>query len=204
MGVERSYQAIPAGSDLLERARTEPDIGELLAMAPFYFRRGMSPETGPSSPASLELRRLIHRLVEAEPGLTTRNQYLDRRWDQIHYLLSATRRGQRAEPDDALFDVALSGETAIDERVRGAQGMLVRYTSPKGAIEVANAFQRVELATLRGHYVLEAMEQAGVYKAFAGRASEDDWQYLKGLMLGLRAFYLDVAMHGDGVLVCTD
>src|SRR3954468_21041730 len=143
MGVERSFQAIPASSDLLERARNELGIGELLTLVRYYFRQGLSPETGPLSPYSLELQQIVRGLVAAEPDLATRNHYFDRRWDQIHYLLSATYRGQRMESDDALFDVAVEGETAIAEHVRGGQGILVRYTSPEMVTEVANAFQRV-------------------------------------------------------------
>jgi hypothetical protein len=204
MGLERSYQAIPADSGLIQRARFEPKIGELLSLVCLWFRQGLSPYSGPVSPESLELHQIVQRLVAAEPELARRNHDLDKRWDQIHYLLSARCRGQRMETDDALFDVAVEGEAKIADHVCGSQGVPVRYTSPGKVADVANALQRIDLDILKQHYSLAAMEQMGIYKAFAGRESDDDWEYLSKLVRGLSDFYLDAATHGNGVLVCTD
>jgi hypothetical protein len=204
MGLERSYQAIPGDSDLVQRARVEPCLGEWLSLVCIWFRQGSNPYAGPSSPESLELRQIVQQLVAAEPELARRNYDLDKRWDQIHYLLSGRCRGERMETDDALFDVAIEGEGKIADHVCGSQGVPVRYTSPGKVADVAEAMQRIDLEILKQHYDLAMMEQKGIYKAFAGRESEDDWEYLSKLVRGLSAFYLDAAVHGNGVLVCTD
>ena len=40
--------------------------------------------------------------------------------------------------------------------------------------------------------------------AFAGRETQEDWDYLSGLVLGLRAFYVNAAVSANGVLVFTE
>jgi len=204
MGIERSYQAIPANSDLLDRARANIELGELLSSARFYFADGLHEQKGPTWPPSLELGRLIRALVVADPGLIVRGHYLEKSWGQVHRLLSATYRGEVAGPDDELIDVAMIGEAIIAEHVVGSQGVPVRYTRPAAVSAVAEALLRVKPDTLRRHYDLSAMEAQGVYKAFAGRESEEHWAYLRELVVGLQKFYQEAARFGDGVLVCTD
>lgn len=204
MGVERSFQALPAEQRLIELAGTNADLGEIFSIAFTYFRAAGGPPRGPSSPASKTLNRAVCELLTCDPGLATRNCYIDRRWDQIHYLLSASRRGSRSEPDDAVFDIALGGEATIAFHVIGAQGFPVRHTSPAMVAQIDSLLARLEVQSLRRYYDLAAMEAQGVYKAFAGRESPEDWQFLKGLIRELQAFYADAARARNSVLVLTD
>ena len=204
MGIERSFQTIPESSNLLVWARTERELGKILFLAPWYFKQGSRPSLGPTTPASEAMHRFVRDLVAADPGLTTQNYYVDRRWDQIHYLLSGKYRGGAVGPDDALFDVSIEGDALIAEHVRGGQGYPLRYTSPQLVAAVASAFERINIDSLRANYDLAVMEARSVYKAFAGRETQEDWEYLSTLIRGLRAFYLNAARTGSGVLVCTD
>lgn len=204
MGFERTYQAIPADCGLIERVRDDPDLAAAFQFLPNYFAEGGAAEAGPPWPAEAELQQAVRVLLAPDAGLSGRHLYLDRRWDQVHYLLSANRRGQPGGPADAWFDVAVEGESGIAEHVSGSQGCPIRVTPPAAVNEVAAALGPVTADLLRPHYDLFAMEAAGVYKAVAGRASETDWSYLSSLIVGLRAFYLDAAAHGYAALVVTD
>jgi hypothetical protein len=204
MGMERSYQAIPASCDLIERARNERELGEMLSLSCFYFRKSSEQHYGPPTTASVEFLRIIRALVAADPALSTRNHYLDRLWDQVRYLLSAKYRDEPATANDDLLDMAVAGEATIAEHVCGTQGYPVRYTSPNRVTEIAKALEQLDVDFLKRHYDLAAMERVGIYKAFAGRDSDEDWDCLGRLIVDLRRFYIDAAKHGDGVLVCTD
>jgi hypothetical protein len=204
MGIERSFQAIPGGCNLIERARTQYDLGESLSLVGYYFKRGEGANRGPMTPIGVELDGIVREMIAADPGLAARNHYVDKRWDQIHFLLSGKYRGEPAESQDALFDIAIEGENLIAAHVCGGQGIPLRYTSPQTVKAVAGAFENIDVESLKRRYNLATMEERGIYKAFAGRESEEDWGYLRSLILELRAFYLDAAKCRNGVLVSTD
>jgi hypothetical protein len=204
MGLERLFQAIPAHSTLIETAKTDHELGEILGLACLFFQDISRAADGPPSPARERLGREVSALLAQDPALATRNVDVDKRWDQLHFLLSASRRGEHAAHQDALFDLAIQGEATIADHVLGSQGYALRYTSPSMVASVAEAFAPLDVAALHRHYDLAAMEAQGVYKAFAGRESPEDWRYLSMLIEKLRLFYLDAACAEYAVLVHTD
>jgi hypothetical protein len=204
MGFERAFQSLPVDHRLIERARDGRESGEALCLAPHFFHEHGRPSPGPASPASQALLRAVRELLARDTGLATRNCFLDKRWDQIHYLLSARYRGRPPEPDDAFLDVAIEGEAPIAEHVVGTQGFPIRHTSDGTVTRIADVLARLDVESLRRHYDLAAMEERGIYKAFAGRESDADWQYLATLVRELQTFYAAAASAGDCVLVLTD
>jgi hypothetical protein len=204
LGLERLFQAIPADSTLVETAKADHELGEILGLACLFFQDISRGAEGPPSPARERLGREVSALLAQDPALATQNVDVDKRWDQLHFLLSASRRGEHVAHQDALFDMAIQGEAPIADHVLGSQGYPLRYTSPSVVASVAEAFEPLDVAALHQHYDLVAMEARGVYKAFAGRDSPDDWRYLSTLIEKLRAFYLSAARMKNAVLVHTD
>ena len=103
-----------------------------------------------------------------------------------------------------MLDAAVEGEAAIAPHVMGSQGFPLRYSSAEMVRRIDGVLARLDVESLRRHYDLDAMEARGVYKAFAGRESAEDWECLKSLIGELKTFYADAARAGDSVLVKTD
>lgn len=202
MGFEISYQAIPADAGLIDRAIRDADYAGWLDSVPFWLRTGNGP--GPrAEDATAALWQDLTELVRRHPGFESRNCYLDRWWDKLHYLLSANRRGAAGSATDGLMDMAIKGGRLISDHARAPQGCPVRYTSPAEAAEIAQVLRPMRVEQLRPHYSPADMEAAGVYKFFAGR-DEREWEYLPDFFAAFRQFYLNVAEHDEGVIVCLD
>jgi hypothetical protein len=185
-------------------ARADRDLGGTLQIALTYFREAGGPHRGPSARDTEWLLQAVREWLAHDPGLATRNCYIDKRWDQIHYLLSARRRGGPPEPDDVVLDAAIEGEATIESHVVASQGFPLRHTSPAMVARIDGLLARLDVKSLRRHYDLSAMEAQGVYKAFAGPESPEDWQYLTTLIGELQTFYAAAALAGNSVLVVTD
>jgi hypothetical protein len=194
MGLDMSYQAIPGKCDLIDRARNDPAIGELLWLLPSMFRRGVGLVKGRPEPDPL--RREFAELPKRYPGMERWNFDLDRSWDELHYLLSATRRAEPAGEEDRLLDKAVRG-------VNGELADHVCYVTPGEVELIGLVLEPMSSESLRVHYVPEKMEQRNVYKFWADRAEEFSLSAARHFD-GFRAFYLDAARRGDGVIVCLD
>src|SRR5262249_60104895 len=129
MGLDMSFQAIPAKCDLIDRVRNDPVVGEMLCLVPLWFRRGQGPKPGTWPEGELLWQHLCD-LTKQYPGLDRWNFDLDRSWDELHYLLSATRRGEKAAEEDTLLDKAVRGSGKIADHVRAPQGIHVTYVTP--------------------------------------------------------------------------
>ncbi len=202
MGLDMSYQAMPADCGLIERARQDLELGEMLCLIPLWFRDGQGPRPGRWAAADA-LWRELGELARRHPGLEKRNCYLDRWWDKLHYLLSANRRGGTCSAADELLDKAIRGGEPVAEHARAPQGQPVRYTGPEEVAAIASVLRGLEIEQLRVHYSPPAMEAAGGYKFLAGR-DDRDWEYLPEYFAALRRFYTEVAAHGEGVITCLD
>lgn len=205
MGIERTYQAIPADSDLLDRVRARPELGEWLPIAMCRFRRADDPGGAPPIPELLELEEIVTGLLAAQPSLADRNCYLDRRWDQIGYLLDA-HFGDGQDAARSLCRTAVRGEIEVADHARGGQGHPVRHTAPPTVARIAALLRPLTWEQLSRHHNPPAMEAADVYKADARDAErrDEERRYLGELFGRFRQVYLDAAAHGDMVVVTTD
>lgn len=202
MGLDMTYQAIPADCDLIERARQDQEVGEMLCLVPTWFHDG-----GPrrrSWPAAEQLWRDLVEWDRQYPGLASRNCYLSRWWDKLHYLLSANRRRDKGSEVDHLFDIAVRGGREIAPHVRAPQGVPVKYVSPDEVELIAVLLGPMTTEDLRAHYCPEKMEASHVYKFWADRADESEWPYIAKYFGTFREFYLEAARHREGVIVCLD
>jgi Domain of unknown function (DUF1877) len=202
MGLDMSYQAIPADSGLLERAREDVELGEMLCLIPLWLEEGRGPRPGRCAAADA-LWHELNELARRHPGLEKRNCYLLRWWDELHYLLSVNRRGRAGPAADELLDKAVRGGAMVAEHARGPQGIPIRYVTPAEVAGIADLLGLLTVEQLRACYSPADMEAAGVYKFVAGR-DELDWEYLPQYFEAFRRFYRDVAGRDECVIVCLD
>ncbi len=69
--------------------------------------------------------------------------------------------------------------------------------------EMASYLEGITTDELRKVYDPVDMEYQAVYK-FSLDGAEEEWQYICQFFEGLKAFYIEVAAHQEGVLVITD
>lgn len=202
MGLDMSYQAIPAECELIDRARQDDELGEMLCVVARWFRTGVGPKAWPEAE---KLWRELCELAAQHPGLEKRNCFLDRWWDKLHYLLSANRRDEAGSEEDDLFDKALRGTSVMMlKRARAPQYLPVKYVAPAEVEMIAVLLQSMSTESLRVHYVPTKMEASGVYKFWADRADESEWTHISDYFTDFRTFYLEAARHKEGVIVCLD
>lgn len=197
MGLDCTYQALPEGCGLLERAKRDPWFGELLSPVP--WRRERLQDWREQGGVWAEFAEEVDRLLQRHPGLDERYFMGDRDWDVLHYLLSDARR-QGVEGDDWGTRVVL-GARVLDDSLRAGQGVPLRYSNPETVRALVEQIEQVTEADLRRHYVPELMEARAVYKFWADRADAQRWERTVWRFEGLRSFYRQVAREGEGVLV---
>lgn len=202
MGVEKSFQAIPGNCDLIQRAREDADVGSLLGYVPIWIRDGLPHARYAGWPEAERFAGMLRTLIEMNPGLEKRNCHLDRRWDILHFLLSANRRRERGGEIDAYVDLALNGAEIIGGQVRGTQGVPVRYTNPSQVELIAAALTSMTKRQMKKYNNPARMQAHAVYKAFGN--SPHRWQTLCEDFAALRGLYVVAAEHGEGVIVCLD
>jgi len=194
MGVELEYQAIPTGQMLIERTRTDIEFGESLCLLSFLLRHKVDESFGP-------MRDVAQRLLVEHPGLLKRYCDLGKRWDELHYLLSATRREEPPTDDDRAIDKAFRDGEVIADHVRGTLGHPIRYMTPADVVAVARVIGGMNEESLRAHYDPVRMEAEGVYKFWADRADDAEWKWLVEEFTRFRTFFQLVADRSEGVLV---
>ena len=205
MGFELQYQAIPPDSDLIELARRDTEGGWALGRVPSWFScEEGGPRLGREGEGENPIWDACCRLAGTHPELRARNCYLDRRWDVLHYLLSATRRGEPATDDDLTIDRAFGAGELIADHVRGGQGVPVRYLSPAVVFDLAVVVEPLDDVALARHYNPARLEAAAIYKFWADRADESEWERIVGYFARFREFFVDAARTGSAAIACQD
>jgi hypothetical protein len=203
MGVEMWYQAIPDEGALIELARQDVEIGDIFSLLPSWIVQGGPSARRPWPPAE-RLWKVVCELAQQHPDLMKRNCYLEKWWDKLHYLLSPNRRQNPGTGEGMLLDKAVLGDREIAEHVRGSQGAPVKYVAAPEVERIACLLRPMTSEILRVNYAPEKMEAAGVYKFWADRANESQWDAIASYFEHFRNFYLDAAKHHEGVIVVLD
>jgi hypothetical protein len=181
----------------MERAKTDIDFGEYLSHPSIFQKGGVGWKAWEK--AGEEFCAEVRALNEAHPGLKERVYTLDRGYDILHYLLSAARRRGEFDGED-WATTAIRGAEPLPDHLRGGQGHLTRYSPPETVRDIAIAISEIRVEELQPHYNLVAMEVMAVYKSFETDEDGSRWIWICGLFEGFRAYYTEVARHGEGVL----
>jgi Domain of unknown function (DUF1877) len=204
MAFDRSYQALPEPCQLLEQARLDPKLGEMLQFTRYALGNSKKFFAN-TSPIKGTFQRLLQDLVLRHPGIEKRNYDAERRQDSLLYLLSEDRRHGRVDMTSAhdMGSKIVNGASALSEHLRGTQRLPLRYSSALEVQEMASYLEGIPLDDLRKVYDPVHMEVQAVYKFFSDRA-EQEWEFIGSIFEGLKAFYSKVAAYQEGILVVTD
>ena len=196
MGTERWYIALPGDCDLLKRAQIDPAFGEYLG-CPSIFETG-GHDNWPRSKVFREFCEAVKHLNVEHPGIAARVFTLDRSYDKVHYLISEARR--TGEDEDDLGSKAIRGATSLPSHLKGGQGHSIRYSSPEEVAAIANWLSAITFDSLRRFYFPEDMDLT-VYK-FVFYPGDPDlaFEEIRERFNGLKAFYSEVALHGEAIV----
>lgn len=197
MGIDITYQAMPANARLLERSRRDEQFGNYIPSFDIYAAeteariRHMKHD-----PLALEFFKEAKLLAQQHPDLEKRYLFGGRNWDKLHYLLSPYRRaGKFADPADWVRS-AIFGTEVLNEKILET----VWYSPPDHVLLYSERFNGVTTETLRTHWNVSAMIEAAVYKMH----ESDDETSLEWIMKSLeelKEFYSVAALHGEAVIV---
>lgn len=153
-----------------------------------YFRRIDIPH--PLDPeaevfcAELKARMLTH------PGIETRNYYdIGRRYDAVHFLLSAQRReGKRLGND--VGTKAICGAHSLPEHFAA-----LRYSDPLDVLEIALFLEPITRTDLKQYYAPLSAKYP-----FWTEIAENKWEWICQDFEAIRAVYMATAEHEEGML----
>jgi len=196
-------QAVPATCRLLAEALVNSGLADVWAARDFGFDEYRDGYGGPH-PADDLMFELIHEVIARHPGIGKRKLELDRRYDQLFYVLSAERRGDKIDDvkREQLLGLALRGVPS--GLFGGVQGFGAGWVSPEATQEISTTLATVTTDELTRNFQPAAMEEAGVYKFWADRVTPQTLPTIFADFAALRAFYVVVAEHGDGVIIARD
>jgi Domain of unknown function (DUF1877) len=208
MGIDKKWQAVPDPCQLIEisraaHLRSNRFVGEqLLHLGTVFKRPQLAVNCG-------EPGRCVTELLANDPTLATRTCSSERRnWDQLHYVISETRRGSthygiEVTGKDHFLDLAIWGkETLFQYFDSGAVSLGVRYLIPEDVQFIAIALHELSHAQLKMAYRPTAMVAANVYK-YATLYAENYWLFICDSLDLLRAFYDAAAMRNEGAMIFT-
>jgi len=197
MGLELRYQAMPEECSLLERARHDLEFGRLLQFFEPIAKEEEEEQTW------IDFALEVRQTIRLYPGIEQRNFSLDRRWDQLYYLLSEARRKSEPRDETSLIHQAIFGGDVLHPDVKAGQGIPIRYLPPADVLQVVALLATVTSEALQAHFNPSAMREAAVYK-IRGDEDEFDFKYLQQDFGALKTFYEQAVMHHEGVLTCLD
>ena len=200
MGLDIEYQAMPEDCALLQRARREPAFGSYLE----FFQRYATPASGPllrhtDDEVLTSFIAEAKQVVSNHPGIETRNFHGDRRWDKIHYLLSKKRRLRESRDETDWAERAILGGSLLHPQTQTTIGAPIRFLTADEVHSISQQLQSISAESLREHWNVAAMIEAGVYKMHP-EDDDDDWEWTKRSYQELVEFYALVARYGEGVL----
>lgn len=223
MGMEISYQGIPADSGFVELigelAKLDPHHADTAQFVPRWMRwgdlRGLHPGPGRENdlnwPDAHETWAWCCAAVARYPNIRERNFFGGKHRGTWQFLLSATYRKSARWPkphptderswndpgnaSDALLAVAFLEAPPIAPGVVAGQGFPIQYIAPIVAAEIGVYIAAKEGDELVPH--LDELIATNVLQAY-----QRDWWI--GEISTLQSFWHSIAESGDGVLVVYD
>lgn len=204
MGLDMSYQAIPADSSLLKKVAESETAAVSLNI---YGFKKISDENLEYYKENGEFAEFVSetKLIRNEHSdIENRECDLGRRWDMLHYLLSEIRRNNQPYDETDLVHRAIHGGEKLGENAVLPQGVPVRFLNPQEVKEISTLFGQIETDALEEYWNPPKMREAGVYKIRGDDSDDYQLNYLKEEFEKLKDFYLWAAIYDEGVLVFCD
>lgn len=200
MGLDISYQAMPEGCTLLERARHEPKFGAYLEFFNSYaFNSQQALARSADDPVVVEFVAEAKQVAEHYKGIEDRRLYLGRRWDILYYVLSENRRRSKKKDCSDWVEQAIFGGEVLNQATQTTIGFPIRYLPPIEVWYIAEILKDTNLELFRCHWNPRAMAEASVYKIHA-EDGDEEFEWVKQDFEKLKVFYAQVAQHHEGVL----
>ena len=192
---------MPAGCLLLERARRDAEFGSHLEFFASYALASQARlDRRADDKVFIEFAAQAKQLARDYPGLETRHLDGGRGWDALHYLLSGERRrGEFNESDWAKR--AIRGGEMLESQAQTITGISIRYSSPAEVNMLNQRLQSLSAESLRQHWDVPAMLEAGVYKIHP-EDDEESFRWIKMSYEQLADFYELVAENKEYVVTC--
>lgn len=206
MGLEMRYQAVPETWKWIPQPQAAGDSSSMFA---FLASDPQPAQPAPVWPPRLETQPTVTSagadfgselmtLIRSNSGLAQRNCYLGHHWDILHYLLAARRReGDSGRGVDWASRAIVGGDELQGIKFNGTS----IFYLPHGELQTTcYQLNQVTAQNLALHYDVQAMIRLGVYSSISLLGKPKVFAELWHAFERLRAFYLDVAAHEEGVI----
>lgn len=204
MGLDMTYQAIPADSSLLKKVAESETAAVSLNIHGFKEIPDEKLQYYGENAEFAEFAKEAKLIRNEHSGIENRECDLGRRWDMLHYLLSEIRRKNEVYDESDLIHRAIHGGEELGEHAVLVQGVPVRFLNPQEVKEISTLFGQIETDSLDEHWNPPKMREAGVYKIRGDDSDNDQLYYLKEEFEQLKDFYLWAAIYDEAVLVFCD
>lgn len=205
MGLDMSYQAIPADSEFFIKTRESERTTTLLNVHGFKDIPEDVVKRYSEDSEFTEFKKESDKIRRSHTNIENREFYFGRRWDMLHYLLSEIRRDPQKSYDESdLIYRAIHGGEELGGNAVLPQGIPVRYLTPQEVKEVSKLFGQIKTEELEKHWDPPQMREAGVYKIRGDYSDEIQLIYLREEFEKLKDFYLWAAIYDEAVLVFCD
>ena len=206
MGLEMRYQGVPETWKWIPQPQQAADSGSMFAFlatdpqpiqpAPVWPPRL---ETQPTvTPAGADFGAELLTLIRANSSLAQRNCYLGHQWDILHYLLAERRRvGDAGRGVDWASRAIVGGDELAGIKFNGTAIFYLPHSELQTTCYHLNQVTAQNLAL---YYDVQAMIRLGVYDSISLLGKPKVFAELWHAFERLRAFYLDVAAHEEGVI----
>ncbi len=206
MALEMRYQAVPEHWKWIPQPEVKVDTSSMFAFLatdpqPIQPEPIWPPrlETQPTvTPAGADFGAELLSLMRTNPGLAQRNCFIGHYWDVLHYLLAARRRaGEAGRGVDWASRAIVGGDELLGIKFNGTAVFFLPHHELQTTCYHLN---QVTPQMLAEHYDVQAMIRLGVYDSISLLGKEKVFAELWHAFDRLRAFYLDVAAHEEGVI----
>jgi len=196
MGLDQHYQAMPPDCELLRRSRFDPEFGSYLSSFS-YFSDHIPEEMQRVNAGSTKFDFLAEMLalMADHPGIEDRFLDFGRRWDMLHFLLSAERRSEAIDEPDWAYR-AIHGGEILHPEVQSGIGITIKYLTPAEVSDIWERLVLLDTDEVGARWNQERMKEAAVYKY--NQMRECDWfeDFER-----FTEFYFKAMAHDEGVII---
>jgi|GEM_PF-1600164 len=200
MGRELNLQAIPEESELIQIARQDVEVAEMLSQVGSVFE-GKNLFSRYKDEASRVIDEKAQEILKQKPYIGKRKYYdVGRQYDVINYLLCEKRRlnsalGFQYSP----IHVAIYGNKQIHPEIESSLGFDITLVTADYVPTIVTFIKGVSFKEFKQFWHPATMEEVGVYK-MDSTMDERDLVFCWNELQRMLSFYASVAEHEEAVL----